>query len=163
MKKIISLCLALCMFFALAIPAGAANVEESTDRLTTVGELDSAYVDNDTDLMNYDGENITENLPKSTTGMIDESSISLAAVDDVTVLKGSALFAEKGVGATTMHFLVIVMPIAKLLQTSNCLLASKTTMAPETAIFPSEFMVPSMGSTWVWGMKGMAGILASMM
>lgn len=99
MKKIISLCLALCMFFALAIPAGAANVEESTDRLTTVGELDSAYVDNDTDLMNYDGENITENLPKSTTGMIDESSISLAAVDDVTVLKGSALFAEKGVGA----------------------------------------------------------------
>lgn len=149
MKKIISLGLTLSLALALSIPAGAAGlsrittvgeldgaylnqdvdlmnydgetitenlpktttgtfrepdvaeeepVEDST-RLTTVGELDGAYLNGDTDLMNYDGETITENLPKTTTGMIQEGGISLAAVDNVSVIKGSALFAQSGAGA----------------------------------------------------------------
>lgn len=97
-KRLMSIILAFCVAIPLAIPVGAVDAEESS-RLTQVGELDGAVVNNDQELMNYDGETITENLPKTTTGFIEENPISTNAIDDVVVLKGSPLFTEKGVGA----------------------------------------------------------------
>lgn len=82
--------------------AGATEPMEPTTRLTQVGERDGAVLNHDTELMNYDGETITENLPKTTTGIINGNGLSTAAaaaIDDVVVLKGSALFAESGAGA----------------------------------------------------------------
>lgn len=151
MKKIISLCLALCVLFALAIPAGAAGtgphtwacendgarlnndvalldydgedltgtettttsgtvrangaaadsvtpVEEPT-RTTNVCEKDGAYLNNDIELMEYDGEDITDTLPAMTTSEISQGPVLYANDSDVSVIKGRAMFTEKGKGA----------------------------------------------------------------
>lgn len=101
-KKMLSVFLSAVMLSTTLVVGAAAQepipANDST-RLTQVGERDTAYIEQDEYLLNYDGEIITDDLPKTPTGTINQSGISLAAIDDVTVLKGSALFAERGAGA----------------------------------------------------------------
>lgn len=103
MKRIVSLFLIIAVLSATLVTGASAAESTSApvpaDRITRVGERDSAFINQDEDLMNYDGETITENLPKTSTGIINESGIAPAAIDDVAVIKGSALFTENGVGA----------------------------------------------------------------
>ena len=103
MKRIVSLFLIIAVLSATLVTGASAAESTSApvpaDRITRVGERDSAFINQDEDLMNYDGETITENLPKTSTGIINESGIAPAAIDDVAVIKGSALFTESGVGA----------------------------------------------------------------
>lgn len=93
-KRLISFLMTLCLASILVIPASATEAS----RLTTVGEKDSAYINQDTELMEYDGETITGNIP-GTTGIIGENNLSPNAVNDVVVLKGSSLFTELNRGA----------------------------------------------------------------
>lgn len=103
MKRIVSLFLIIAVLSATLVTGASAAESTSAPvpahRITRVGERDSAFINQDEDLMNYDGETITENLPKTSTGIISESGIAPAAIDDVAVIKGSALFTENGVGA----------------------------------------------------------------
>lgn len=92
-KRVISLLVVLCLSAVMLVPAGAANEE---DRVTSVGEKDSAVVNNDEALKEYDGETMTP--PPATTGEIGRPVIGPSAVNDVVVLKGRAFFSEKNVG-----------------------------------------------------------------
>lgn len=104
-KKWAAVFMAVAMMAVTLVPSASALESTGSDaplvpegRHTQACERDGAVINNDTDLMNYDGETVTEGLPR-TTGIIDESGISTAAVDDVVVVKGSALFSESGAGA----------------------------------------------------------------
>lgn len=94
-KRFLSLLIVTCLAFIMLLPAGAVGGDT---RLTTVGEKDSAFINNDSELMNYDGET-SATPPATTTGIIGETSITPSAVNDVVVIKGSSLFAERNVGA----------------------------------------------------------------
>lgn len=50
--------------------------ENQGTRISTVGVRDSAYINGDQDMLNYDGVTITENLPKTTTGSISQSMLT---------------------------------------------------------------------------------------
>ena len=101
-RKIFSIFLVasiLSTVFAVSASAYEAPVAIESTRISTVNERDSAVTTNNQFLMEYDGETITENLPKTTTGNLKLNAVSPLAIDDVVVLKGSALFTEQGVGA----------------------------------------------------------------
>lgn len=151
-----SIILAFCVAIPLAIPVGAVDAEESS-RLTQVGELDGAVVNNDQELMNYDGETITENLPKTTTGFIEENPISTNAIDDVVVLRVVLCLLKKELGRITMRSPDTALLTVRRLLTSSYRQVLKTTTELEMDMSLLEFTARSMALIWGCVMKAMVG------
>lgn len=106
-QRIVKLFLAVmmvCSCFGTVYAQGVDSQDEQLEteiRISTVRDRDTAYLNQDAELLAYDGETIYENLPKTTTGIIGcfSAASRFRSIDDVYVLKNSALFTETGVGA----------------------------------------------------------------
>ena len=104
MVKLFLAVMMVCNCFGTAYVQAAESQDDQPGtevRISTVCDRDSAYLTQDSELLAYDGETIYENLPKTTTGIIGcfSTASGFRTIDDVYVLKNSALFTETGVGA----------------------------------------------------------------